>query len=95
MVTQFFQKIDGTLAVDGKSVPIEEAKLTGEQLTFAARVNDVRYEFSGRVSNHAIEGSVKTAASAAPQAWIASQTEIWDPRHLALPAPTLVPPPVQ
>jgi hypothetical protein len=97
-LTQMFQKVEGSVTVDGKSVPIEQATLVGETLTFALRqdaVGPARYEFSGRIVNHAIEGTVRMVrAGAAPQqqAWNAARTEVWEPRHFALPAPTLVPP---
>ncbi|MGZ5089628.1 MAG: SAM-dependent methyltransferase [Burkholderiales bacterium] len=97
-LTQMFQKVEGTLSVEGKTVPIEDAKLVGETLTFAARLDafgPARYEFNGRIINHAIEGTVRTVrAGAAPQqqTWSAARTEVWEPRHFALPAPTLLPP---
>ena len=34
-------------------------------------------------------------AGAAAQRWSAARTEVWEPRHFALPAPTLIPPQVQ
>jgi hypothetical protein len=76
-------------------VPIEEAKLVGEELTFAARVDGMRQQFSGRIFNNALEGTMRSDRAGGVQAWTATRTEVWDPRHLALPAPTLVPPPVQ
>ena len=93
-LNQMFQKVDGTLVVDGKTAAIEDVKLVGETLSFTARVDDARYAFDGRIFNNAVEGTVR-AAGAADHAWIATRTEVWDPRHYALPAPTLVPPPVQ
>jgi SAM-dependent methyltransferase len=97
-LTQMFQKVEGTLSVEGKTVPIEEAKLVGETLSFVARLDTsspARYEFNGRIINHAIEGAVRTVrAGATPQqqSWSAARTEIWEPRHFSLPAPTLIPP---
>jgi hypothetical protein len=95
-LNQLFQKVDGTLTVDGKTVPIEDANVTGEQLYFAARVGDSRLAFHGRVINNAVEGTIRSDRSgSASQKWGATRTEVWDPRHFALPAPTLIPPPVQ
>ena len=96
-LNQMFQKIDGTLTVDGKTVPIEQAKLTGEELSFAARFEQpggaARYEFNGRIVNNALDGTLRPAiAGAAGQSWNATRTELWEPRHFALPAPTLIPP---
>lgn len=97
-LTQMFQKVEGTLSVEGKTVPIEEAKLVGETLSFVARLDTsspARYEFNGRIINHAIEGAVRTVREGATpqqQSWSAARTEIWEPRHFSLPAPTLIPP---
>jgi hypothetical protein len=95
---QMFQKVEGTLSAGGKRVPIEDVSLTGERLAFAARLGEgagaVRYEFNGRISGNAIEGSIRAAgagAGAAQQVWNAARTEVWEPGHRALPAPTLMP----
>jgi hypothetical protein len=96
-LTQNFQKVSGTLTVDGRKVPLEDAKLTGDRLTFAAKpdANAARYEFDGRVVNNALDGTVRIARDGAParsQQWSAARIEVWTPRHFTLPAPTLVPP---
>ena len=94
-VTQMFQKVEGTLTVDGRALPIEEPKLLGDVLTFVAKVDPagaVRHEFSGRIVNHALDGTVRVGKGGAAQPWSASRTEVWEPRHLSLPPPTLVPP---
>jgi hypothetical protein len=94
---QSFQKVEGTLTVDGRSVPIEDAKLTGERLTFTAKLDNgaARYEFDGRQTNNALDGTVKIAAGGAPartQPWNAARTQVWAPHHDTLPRPTLIPP---
>jgi hypothetical protein len=95
-INQNFQKIEGTLAAEGKSVAIEEAKLVGDTLTFVAKLDGAtRQEYSGRLVNHGIDGTVRVAKSGgAPQqsAWSAARTEVWEPRHYTLPPPTLIPP---
>jgi hypothetical protein len=95
-INQMFQKIDGTLTVDGKSVPIEEQRLIGDSIEFAAGPEGAaRYEFKGRIINQAIEGTMHVIrAGAAPEQkpWNAARTEVWEPRHFLLPPPTLVPP---
>ncbi|MES2562040.1 MAG: hypothetical protein V4637_04860, partial [Pseudomonadota bacterium] len=97
-LTQNFQKIEGTVAVNGKSAAIEDAKLSGTALTFVAKLDAAgrtRSEFSGRIVNHRIEGTMRTvgAGAAAKSAkWSASRTEAWSPRHETLPPPTLIPP---
>ena len=97
-LTQNFQKIEGAVNVDGLSVAIEDAKLNGTALTFVAKLEPsgaTRSEFSGRVINNAIEGTVRTVgagAAAKSIAWSATRTEVWAPRHETLPPPTLIPP---
>jgi hypothetical protein len=95
-ITQNFQKIEGTLAVNGRSAAIEEAKLVGETIAFVAKPDSsARYEFSGRIVNHAIDGTMRAAApngTPRQQAWSAARVEVWEPRHFLLPPPTLIPP---
>jgi hypothetical protein len=97
-LTQNFQKVEGTLTANGKSVPIEDAKLVGERLSFVAKLGPAgaRHEFDGRVLNNALDGTVRIAREGAParsQSWSAARTELWQPRHFTLPPPTLVAPP--
>lgn len=96
-ITQNFQKIEGTLAMNGKSVPIEDAKLVGDAMTFVAKPDAAaaRYEFSGRIVNHAIDGTLRvtgTDNAQRQQPWSAARVEVWEPRHFLLPPPTLIPP---
>jgi hypothetical protein len=86
-INQNFQKIDGTLKIDSSTVPIENAVLKGEQLSFSASLPDgTRYAFNGRIYNHALEGEMKAIRSGTESTlpWNASRVEIWDPRHLAV-----------
>ena len=47
----------------------------------------------GRIINNAIEGTLRPAGSSTQQtAWSATRTEVWEPKHLLLPPPTLIPP---
>ncbi len=91
---QMFQQVQGTLTVAGKSVAIENARLTGDRLAFAANLNaaggDARYEFNGRIEKHALDGTVRVTrarAGAARQGWSAARTELWRPSHASLPPP--------
>jgi hypothetical protein len=99
VLNQNFQHIEGTLTSDGRTVPIEDAKLVGERMTFVAKLDansDARHEFDGRISNNALDGKVRVVRSGAPareHQWSAARTEVWEPRHFTLPPPTLVPPP--
>ena len=97
-LTQNFQKVEGTVVANGRTVAIEDAKLVGDVLTFVAKLDSsgaARTEFSGRIVNHGIDGTMRTvrAGAATQQAsWNAARTEVWEPRHFTLPPPTLVPP---
>ena len=83
---QSFQVIDGTLQAGGSRARVESARLAGESIAFAAVVDRTRYEFSGRITNHAIEGKARVigGAEARELAWSATRTEIWEPRHASL-----------
>lgn len=95
-LTQNFQKVEGTLSSDGKSVPLEEAKLVGDRLSFVVKLepSGARHEYSGRIVNHGVDGTVRAQrpGGVRQQAWSAARTEVWEPRHFTLPAPTLIPP---
>jgi SAM-dependent methyltransferase len=82
---QAFQKISGTMNLAGSSAKIENAVLTGEQISFAATLQvggkPVRHEFSGKVINNAIVGEMRRGGSAAaPEAWNATRTELREAR---------------
>lgn len=97
-LNQNFQKVEGRLTADGKTVPIENATLAGDRLSFMAKLDQqggTRLEFNGRIFNNALDGTmnvVRGAAGAQPQTWSAARTEVWEPRHTTLPPPTLIPP---
>ena len=96
MLNQMFQKIDGTLSVDGRETKIEEARLNGTNIEVSARVREgdatVRYAFSGRVVDSKIEGRARVTRGGDEQqvAWKAVRTEAIAPAHAALKPP---PPP--
>ena len=94
VLNQNFQKLEGTITADGKSAPIEEGRLAGDGMTFVARLDQQRYDFDGRIINHAIQGTVRVARgnTRTEQPWSAARTDVWEPRHLTLPPPTLLPP---
>ncbi|MFN7087092.1 MAG: SAM-dependent methyltransferase [Burkholderiales bacterium] len=90
---QMFQRVEGTLTVDGRQVAIEDGRLDGVRIAFAAALDDVagapRYRFTGRVSGDAIEGEARAGAAPA-LAWKAVRIQAWKPAHVFLPPP---PPP--
>ena len=85
-VQQNFQMLEGGLVAGTQKGRIEQGKLAGENIDFSATVDGVRYEFSGRITNHAIEGKVKVAGSGVARElpWSATRVELWDPRHASL-----------
>ena len=89
-LNQNFQKLEGALTVNGRAMKLENTVLTGENISVAAAgESGVRYELSGRIYGHAIEGRIREnpggKVSAQPQEfpWSATRTQIWDPRHVA------------
>ncbi len=70
---QTFQMISGTLRSGGKSTPIANARLRGDQISFSAG----GAQYSGRVNGDMIEGSVKSGGS----------TGKWSAARTAKPAP--------
>jgi hypothetical protein len=95
-LNQMFQKIDGTLFVDGRPAKIDEATLNGRDIRMDASVpagdSIARYAFVGRIVNNRIEGhaQVKDARGERQIAWKAARTEAAEPAHTALKPP---PPP--
>jgi len=86
---QTFQKLTGSLTIDGVQGTLESVMLEGDRLRLVAAtakgVPPARYEFSGRIINHAIEGETHVMRGAKRQqiAWAAARVEVWDPRHFA------------
>ena len=58
MLEQQFQVLSGTLQADGKTIPIGDGRLRGDQISFQA--GGTRY--SGRVAGASIEGTARTGA---------------------------------
>jgi hypothetical protein len=54
-IKQQLTRVSGSLRVDGKDVPLEDAKLRGDKLTF--RLAGRKGEFAGTVKGNAIEGT--------------------------------------
>ena len=67
---QQITRVSGNARVGGKEVPLEEAKLRGERLTFKLALSGKTYDFIGTVKSGAIEGSVEGGGAKA--GWSAS-----------------------
>lgn len=64
---QQWQKLDGQAIVGGRSLPLEDVALRGEQVAFRLRVPGRRsLAFSGRMREGVLEGTVETAGGALP-----------------------------
>lgn len=92
-LTQNFQDIKGTVSIDGTSMPLENARLSGEEISFT--VTDprdrTRYDFSGHIAGQAISGGANVTAANAQRRleWNAQRTEVAQPAHALLKKPTL------
>jgi hypothetical protein len=61
---QQLTRVSGSVKLDGKDVPLEDAKLRGDRLTF--KLAGRKGEFSGLVKGKTIEGTVKTGGAETP-----------------------------
>jgi SAM-dependent methyltransferase len=68
-LTQTYQKISGTLKLDGKAFSIKDGKLVGDHISFVA--GSVPRQYDGRVVGDAIEGITK-ASTGSGQKWNAT-----------------------
>jgi hypothetical protein len=59
VLTQSFQMIVGTVTADGKKIPIESGRLTGDRIAFSAG----GVEYSGRVRGSAMQGEYKSGGT--------------------------------
>jgi len=88
-LSQYFQKLDGTLSAAGRSVRLESPTLAGESIGFSTLVNGARQVYSGRIINHAIEGTARVTRGDETRqlAWSATRVEIREP-HMPAPDPS-------
>ena len=70
---QQITRVSGNARVDGKDVPLEDARLRGERLTFKLAMGGRTYDFAGTVKGRSIEGSVEGGDTKA--AWSATTTK--------------------
>lgn len=52
---QSYQKLDGTLSVDGKQVPLRDARVTGDKISFTADINGKPVAFEGKLTGEQLE----------------------------------------
>jgi len=70
---QQITRINGTAKFGAKELPIEEAKLRGERLTFRLALDGKPYEFTGMVKGSAISGSIAEAGGGLNATWSAAK----------------------
>lgn len=64
---QQMQKIDGMARIGGREVPIDDARLVGEKISFTLRgERSLPLAFSGQVRDGTIEGTVETGGVRSP-----------------------------
>ncbi len=61
---QQLTRVTGSARLDGKEVPLEEAKLRGDRISF--KLAGRKGEFTGQVKGRSIEGTVDTGGAKAP-----------------------------
>ncbi len=66
-LTQKFQQISGTASVEGRSVPLRDARLRGAELSFAFTTDvggsSVSHDFRGRVDAHRAVGEARLSGN--------------------------------
>ena len=83
---QHFQEISGYVTIEGKEIPLGEARLVGDQLGFvfsdAADRQNAVMRFTGRISGDTIQGSVEVEGGPLKRKsrWTARRTYIGLPR---------------
>ncbi len=98
-VRQNFQKLEATAKLDGRSVPVEQAKLTGRRIEVTLQLPEHgRVTFSGLRINQAFEGEMRGETRAANKddksankgtPWSAVRIELRDAAHVIAPPPVI------
>jgi hypothetical protein len=72
-ITQSYQKINGTFAVNGKVLPLNNATLQGDHISFTvSEGNPTPREYSGKISGNTITGSEKSSTGSETK-WVAER----------------------
>ena len=58
-LTQKFQEISGTLRVDGRTLPLRDAKISGADISFAVEARDGAMSFAGSLDGRGMRGTMK------------------------------------
>jgi len=88
LLKQNFQKLEASAKLDGRTVAVEQTKLTGRQVDITLTLPEIgKVTFSGQRINQALEGEMRVAGQPAP--WSAVRVEILDPDHVTAPPPVI------
>ena len=88
LLKQNFQKLEASAKLDGRTVAVDQAKLTGRQVDVTLTLPEIgKVVFSGQRINQALEGEMRVDGKPAP--WTAVRVEILDPDHVTAPPPVI------
>lgn len=89
-VRQNYQKLEATAKLDGRTVPVEQAKLTGRMVEVTLQLPERgRVTFSGRRINQALEGEMRASGESRGAPWSAVRVELRDAAHVIAPPPVI------
>jgi hypothetical protein len=88
LLKQNFQKLEASATLNGRTVAVEQTKLTGRQVDVTITLPELgKVAFSGKRFNQVLEGEMRGAGQPAP--WTAIRVEILDPEHVTAPPPVI------
>jgi hypothetical protein len=73
VLKQQITRVSGSVRLGGKDLPIEDAKLRGERLTFKLAAGGTTYDFAGTIKGSAMEGTVADVGGGTKAAWSAAK----------------------
>lgn len=86
LLKQNYQKLEASATLDGRAVPVEQARLTGRRVEFTLVLPEGRVAFSGDRVGQVLEGEMRLAGGkGAP--WQAARIELRDAAHVVAPPP--------
>ena len=88
LLKQNFQKLEASATLNGRTVAVEQTKLTGRQVDVTITLPELgKVAFSGMRFNQVLEGEMRGAGQPVP--WTAIRVEILDPEHVTAPPPVI------
>ena len=88
LLKQNFQKLEASAKLDGRTVAVDQATLTGRKVDLTLTLPETgKVTFSGQRINQALEGEMRAGGQPVP--WSAVRVEILDPDHVTAPPPVI------